>query len=437
MSSVSNAESAFKSIPQPGPSTKVIPPPAQKNNGRPRSKHQIAMHQIRLDTVAAYNRQKSGEITHEEFMHIAHNCLDRKKAQQAKWRVMCERVRGGDVSLEEFSREVGYDDEDWEKVRPRLEKRAEAVVANTNMSQLSHSVHQLGDLALPGRRSDLDELKKGSVPMGSLVLPGSASPDGGRRKTLILAAIQHEGSYATRSSAAISPLELLTNRLVLASNMARLHPYKATVGSLSDLASHDAGPSRAPGPSTEPAGGYSTSNVHSVQGHLHFCPTAPGPSSLPQYGQPTASSSATTLSISARDRLAGSDYAALHSRAQKAAEAILSPKARQQMAEDERKRKMAVKAQNKRNRDVDDRVALNSVLPEDRRALSNPPGQVEVIRKDETNRAVCVILSTRNEGPQRKEVVATDLLACLRNEKHRLMDQIAILNTVDSDDMSE
>ncbi|TFY63055.1 hypothetical protein EVG20_g6474 [Dentipellis fragilis] len=224
--------------------------------------------------------------------------------------------------------------------------------------------------------------------------------------------------------------------------------------SQTDVPSQGAGPSHASGSNMVPAGvppGYPTSELHPKHGHPHFPPTAP-PSFL-QYGQPAASSSSTTFSTSAQ----GSAYAAVYSRAQKAAQAMLSPTARQQLAEDERKRKKAVKAQNKRNRDVDDRVALNSVLPEDRRATSNPPGLVEVIRlaieyipalrgalqealeqiadlenalelANETNGAVHVILSTRDDGDLNIRGDGrnkTDLLARLRGEIIRLRDIVA------------
>ncbi|KAA1473785.1 hypothetical protein DENSPDRAFT_882291 [Dentipellis sp. KUC8613] len=178
-----------------------------------------------------------------------------------------------------------------------------------------------------------------------------------------------------------------------------------------------------------------------------------------QYGQPVASSSTTTLSTSSHDRLAGSDYVALHSRAQKAAEALLSPGAKQQMAEDERKRKMAMKAQNKRNRDVDDRVALNSVLPEDRRAVSNPPGLVEVIRSaidyipkvrddlrdaqeqiadlenalelaTETNLAIGTVVGIHDDdddGQEERDARTTYLLTRSQNEISQLKNRLAAL----------
>ncbi|KAA1473780.1 hypothetical protein DENSPDRAFT_851846 [Dentipellis sp. KUC8613] len=130
MSSVNNMQGASQRCPQPGPS-QVTPLPAQSSSDRPRSKHAADMRQIRLDCLAALDRKDRGEITHQEFMRIARECLERKKAREAASRILCERAEAGEVSLEEFSRECGYSEEDWEKVGPGIERNMEIFVANT------------------------------------------------------------------------------------------------------------------------------------------------------------------------------------------------------------------------------------------------------------------------------------------------------------------
>ncbi|KAA1473784.1 hypothetical protein DENSPDRAFT_840272 [Dentipellis sp. KUC8613] len=136
MSSADNAKGASKSIPQLGPSTSEATPSVQRESNRPRSKHATNMRQIRLDCLAALKRKNTGEITHQEFMRIAHECLERKEEQKAKFRLICERARRGDVSPEEFQREVGHSDEDWEKVRPEAERHAQILVANVKRGRV-------------------------------------------------------------------------------------------------------------------------------------------------------------------------------------------------------------------------------------------------------------------------------------------------------------
>ncbi|TFY63059.1 hypothetical protein EVG20_g6470 [Dentipellis fragilis] len=117
----------------------------------------------------------------------------------------------------------------------------------------------------------------------------------------------------------------------------------------------------------------------------------PGPSAfLVPYGQSAmAASSPATLSettlFSASYNEAGPShsnaYPAIHTRAQeKAVQSASLPKLKRQLS-DETRKKRADKAQRKRNRDVDDRIKLNNALPEDIRCPTDPPGQVEVVRR--------------------------------------------------------
>ncbi|KAA1473783.1 hypothetical protein DENSPDRAFT_840271 [Dentipellis sp. KUC8613] len=130
MSSVNNAQGASQRCPQPGPS-EVTPLPAQSSSERPITKHWADIRQIRLDCLAALDRRDRGEITHQEFMGIAHECLERTKARHAASRLLCERAITGDVSEEEFSRECGFSNEDWEKVGPEIERNTEIFAENT------------------------------------------------------------------------------------------------------------------------------------------------------------------------------------------------------------------------------------------------------------------------------------------------------------------
>ncbi|TFY63054.1 hypothetical protein EVG20_g6475 [Dentipellis fragilis] len=151
-----------------------------------------------------------------------------------------------------------------------------------------------------------------------------------------------------------------------------------------DAASHGAGPSNASGSSMVPLGvppGYSTPGLNPMHRSPHFPP--PVPPSFLQHGQPipVASSSATAPWTSAHGGQAGDTYVAVLAREQKAAQAAASPRLKRSLTDEERREKRVEKSQKKRARDVDDRVALNNVLPEDRRARSDPPGLVEVMRK--------------------------------------------------------
>ncbi|KAA1473778.1 hypothetical protein DENSPDRAFT_882288 [Dentipellis sp. KUC8613] len=153
-----------------------------------------------------------------------------------------------------------------------------------------------------------------------------------------------------------------------------------------DAASHGAGPLHASGSGIVPSGvppGYPTPGLHSVHNNPQFPP--PVPPSFLRYGQPTpmpiASSSAPAPSTSARGGQAGDTYAAAPTREQKAAQAASNPRLKRSLTDEERRGKRVEKSQRKRDRDVDDRVALNNVLPEDWRVQSSRPGLVEVMRK--------------------------------------------------------
>ncbi|KAA1473759.1 hypothetical protein DENSPDRAFT_295568 [Dentipellis sp. KUC8613] len=128
---------------------------------------------------------------------------------------------------------------------------------------------------------------------------------------------------------------------------------------------------------TGAAPSFSTLEMHAM----------PGPSSCVPYGdsaltasQPTALSR--TATSSSYDGTISGTSSTSHTRAQeKAARAATAPRLRRQLSDEIRKKKRAEKAKRKRDRDVEDRINLNSVLPEDRQAAANPPGLVEVIRE--------------------------------------------------------
>ncbi|KAA1473791.1 hypothetical protein DENSPDRAFT_297226 [Dentipellis sp. KUC8613] len=157
-----------------------------------------------------------------------------------------------------------------------------------------------------------------------------------------------------------------------------------------DALAQEAGPSHASGSGTVSSGappGYPTFEMQTMD-DAPFSPQA-GPSSSLSYGQQTAdASSPATMSeltlLSPSHNEAGpsslTTYPAIQTRAQKAAQSASLPKLKRQVSNEARQRR-AEKAQRKRDRDVEDRVNLNSVLPEDRRCYANPPGLVEVIKR--------------------------------------------------------
>ncbi|TFY63057.1 hypothetical protein EVG20_g6476 [Dentipellis fragilis] len=151
-----------------------------------------------------------------------------------------------------------------------------------------------------------------------------------------------------------------------------------------DVASHEAGPSHAPASGAVLTGvppdylGPGLQATHSVP----YFPM-PGPPSFLQHGRQVLAASSRTISHSrsSESETRGSACPAMHGRAQeKATRAAAAPRLKQHLSDEIRKKK-AEKAQKKRDRDVDDRVNLNNVLPEDRRVKTDPPGLVEVIRR--------------------------------------------------------
>ncbi|KAA1473764.1 hypothetical protein DENSPDRAFT_295720 [Dentipellis sp. KUC8613] len=120
-----------------------------------------------------------------------------------------------------------------------------------------------------------------------------------------------------------------------------------------------------------------------------------GLSSFRQHGQPVLAAASWAISHvkSSESETRESADPVIRARAhEKVAWAISSPKAKHQMTEEERKRRNADKAQKKRDRDVEDRVRLNNVLPEDRQAVLDRPGPVEVMRN-----AIEYIIELRSE----------------------------------------
>ncbi|KAA1473789.1 hypothetical protein DENSPDRAFT_872998 [Dentipellis sp. KUC8613] len=108
----------------------TVPVPASSSNKRPRSKHEIAMNKIMLDCDRALKAKRAGEITHAEFMQITNDCIKRAQARKQATQLLCARARRNEVSLEEFNRECGYSEEDWEKMQPEFEKDMEALEAD-------------------------------------------------------------------------------------------------------------------------------------------------------------------------------------------------------------------------------------------------------------------------------------------------------------------
>ncbi|KAA1473793.1 hypothetical protein DENSPDRAFT_851854 [Dentipellis sp. KUC8613] len=113
---------------------------------------------------------------------------------------------------------------------------------------------------------------------------------------------------------------------------------------------------------------------------------------------------------------ASSAHAATHGRAEKAAWAAATPKLKRELSNEIRKRKEAEKAQRKRDRDVDDRVKLNNVLPQDRRATGSRPG-LDVVRRaaeyiPEVESALQAALQ-RNEELERRLAVEAETRAAV------------------------
>ncbi|TFY63056.1 hypothetical protein EVG20_g6477 [Dentipellis fragilis] len=108
----------------------------QSGNKLPVTKHTAAMRKIKRECSIALQRKNRGEITHEEFMRIAKDCVERAKARQEAAKLMCDRVDSGEaVSVEEFERDCGYSEEDWQKLRPRIMNEADALAENVRRNR--------------------------------------------------------------------------------------------------------------------------------------------------------------------------------------------------------------------------------------------------------------------------------------------------------------
>ncbi|KAA1473760.1 hypothetical protein DENSPDRAFT_840252 [Dentipellis sp. KUC8613] len=103
----------------------------ENSNKYPISKHNAEIDKIAQECLAALRRRDKGEITQEEFLRIAYDCDARTRAREASTRLLCQRIARGDVDLEEFMKEYGYSDEDWEKMRPGIEKHVNALFDST------------------------------------------------------------------------------------------------------------------------------------------------------------------------------------------------------------------------------------------------------------------------------------------------------------------
>ncbi|KAA1473787.1 hypothetical protein DENSPDRAFT_840274 [Dentipellis sp. KUC8613] len=130
MSSASNSPSSSDGRAGESSVLVVVPVQAQSANRLPLSKHDHAIHAIKLECRDALHRMWDGEIPHEEFMRIANDCVERAQARRAATKLMCERVLRGEVTLEEFDQDCGYDDEEWNKAQPAVEMYKESLIAN-------------------------------------------------------------------------------------------------------------------------------------------------------------------------------------------------------------------------------------------------------------------------------------------------------------------
>ncbi|TFY63064.1 hypothetical protein EVG20_g6469 [Dentipellis fragilis] len=81
-------------------------------NKRPLSKHKIALNKIKWECAVALRRRRDGEITTDQFLEIANGCIERAARVKQPPILLCERANRGEVSLEEFTRECGYSEED-------------------------------------------------------------------------------------------------------------------------------------------------------------------------------------------------------------------------------------------------------------------------------------------------------------------------------------
>ncbi|TFY63066.1 hypothetical protein EVG20_g6481 [Dentipellis fragilis] len=137
MSSLSNTHLAFNRIPQSSNIPAAASAEMQNNDKLPLSKQGAAILKINQEFASACHRVKRGEITHAEFLRITSDCLDRARVQQeASW-LLCEQARKGEISREEFGSKIGYSEEDWRKVRAKVERQME--VQRAEMEAEAHA----------------------------------------------------------------------------------------------------------------------------------------------------------------------------------------------------------------------------------------------------------------------------------------------------------
>ncbi|KAA1473792.1 hypothetical protein DENSPDRAFT_297242 [Dentipellis sp. KUC8613] len=115
----------------------AVPIPGQRDNGRPLSKHEIAMKRIMQGCSKALKAKEAGEITHDEFMVIANDCIERARALNRATDSLNEQAERGEVSLEDYNRECGYTDEDREKLQIDIEREQEFREVHTRRSHAS------------------------------------------------------------------------------------------------------------------------------------------------------------------------------------------------------------------------------------------------------------------------------------------------------------
>ncbi|TFY63058.1 hypothetical protein EVG20_g6471 [Dentipellis fragilis] len=113
----------------------VVPVQPQSGTELPLSKHDIAIHAIKLECREALHRMWNGEIPHEEFMRIANDCVERAQARRAATKLACERALRGEITKEEFNDDCGYDEEEWERSQPAVEMFKESLIAGLRHSE--------------------------------------------------------------------------------------------------------------------------------------------------------------------------------------------------------------------------------------------------------------------------------------------------------------
>ncbi|KAA1473763.1 hypothetical protein DENSPDRAFT_840256 [Dentipellis sp. KUC8613] len=107
----------------------LVPVPAQSGDRSPQSKFDTARLAIRKECSEALERKIRKEITHEDFMQIANDCVERDRLQREAADKLDERARRGEISRAEFRKESGISDDDWEKITPEIRRHFEVMGA--------------------------------------------------------------------------------------------------------------------------------------------------------------------------------------------------------------------------------------------------------------------------------------------------------------------